>query len=56
MGIPTLTDLTLALKEVEYSGILMVEQDLYPCDFDEPLPIAIRTRARLVKAGLIMSV
>jgi inosose dehydratase len=52
-GIPTLEDLTVALKEVNYSGILMVEQDLYPCDFDEPLPIAIRTRARLVKAGLI---
>jgi inosose dehydratase len=52
-GVPTLEDLTAALKEVGYDGILMVEQDLYPCDFDEPLPIAIRTRARLVNAGLI---
>jgi inosose dehydratase len=52
-GIPTLQDLTAALRDVEYEGILMVEQDLYPCDFSEPLPIAKRTRARLASAGLI---
>jgi inosose dehydratase len=51
-GIPTLEDLMTVLRDVDYSGWATVEQDLYPCDFDKPLPIAKRTRARLAAAGL----
>jgi len=29
-----------------------VEQDLYPCDFDRPYPIAARTRQTLRAAGI----
>jgi inosose dehydratase len=51
-GIPDLGELVKALKEVDYDGLAIVEQDLYPCDFDTPLPIARRVRARLQGAGL----
>lgn len=40
------------LKEVDYRGWGIVEQDMYPCDFDTPLPIARRTRAYLQALGL----
>ena len=41
-----------ALSEVHYQGWAVVEQDLYPCRFDKPLPIAKRTRAYLRQLGL----
>jgi inosose dehydratase len=31
---------------------VIVEQDLYPCDFDRPYPIAARTRKTLQAAGI----
>jgi inosose dehydratase len=40
-----------ALEEVGYEGFGIVEQDLYPCEFDKPLPIAKRTRAYLQRLG-----
>lgn len=40
------------LKEVAYTGWAIVEQDLYPCAFDKPLPIAKRTRAYLREIGI----
>jgi inosose dehydratase len=40
------------LKEVHYQGWAVVEQDLYPCPFDKPLPVAKRTRAYLRQIGL----
>ncbi len=40
-----------ALREVGYSGIVMVEQDMYPVPFDVPLPIARRTREYLRNVG-----
>lgn len=40
------------LKEIDYAGWGIVEQDMYPCDFDQPLPIAIRSRKFLVELGL----
>jgi len=40
------------LNEVRYQGWAVVEQDLYPCPFDKPLPIAKRTRAYLKQIGL----
>ena len=39
------------LREVGYSGIVMVEQDMYPVPFDKPLPIARRTREYLRSVG-----
>ncbi len=51
-GIPDLRELAMALKDVGYEGWATVEQDLYPCSFDKPLPIAKRTRARLEAVGL----
>ena len=35
------------LDELQFDGYAIVEHDLYPCTFDEPLPIATRTRAYL---------
>lgn len=40
------------LREVNYSGFAIVEQDMYPAPFDKPLPIAKRTRAYLREIGL----
>ncbi len=33
-----------ALREFDFSGYAIVEQDMYPAPFDKPLPIARRTR------------
>ncbi len=35
------------LRQVNYEGFAMVEQDMYPAPFDKPLPIAKRTREYL---------
>lgn len=40
------------LKQVDYGGFAMVEQDMYPAPFDKPLPIARRTREYLRRIGL----
>jgi inosose dehydratase len=41
------------LKEVDYDGWGIVEQDMYPVDsFDTPLPIAKRSREYLVSLGM----
>lgn len=41
-----------ALKEVDARVFVIVEQDLYPCEPDVPMPIAIRTRKYLNSCGL----
>jgi inosose dehydratase len=41
-----------ALREVNYDGWAIVEQDMYPAPFDKPLPIAKRTRAYLRDIGI----
>ena len=41
-----------ALAEVDAKVFVIVEQDLYPCDFDTPKPIAERTRRYLNSCGL----
>ena len=41
-----------ALREVSYDGWLTVEQDMYPCAFEKPLPIARRTREYLRRIGI----
>jgi inosose dehydratase len=40
------------LREVNYEGFAIVEQDMYPAAFEKPLPIAKRTRAYLREIGL----
>jgi inosose dehydratase len=40
------------LREVNYNGFAIVEQDMYPAPFEKPLPIAKRTRAYLREIGL----
>jgi inosose dehydratase len=40
------------MAEVGYTGYAIVEQDMYPAEFDRPLPIAKRTRAYLGGIGL----
>ncbi len=40
------------LREIDYTGYAMVEQDMYPAPFDKPLPIAKRTRAYLREIGI----
>jgi len=40
------------LRDINYTGYAMVEQDMYPAPFDKPLPIAKRTRAYLRDIGI----
>jgi inosose dehydratase len=40
------------LREIDYTGYAIVEQDMYPAPFDKPLPIAKRTRAYLREIGI----
>jgi inosose dehydratase len=40
------------LREIDYVGSAIVEQDMYPAPFDKPLPIARRTRAYLREIGI----
>jgi inosose dehydratase len=40
------------LRDIDYSGLAVVEQDMYPVPFDKPLPIAKRTRAYLREIGI----
>ena len=41
-----------ALREVNYDGLVIVEQDMYPAPFDKPLPIARRAHAFLRELGI----
>ena len=40
------------LREIDYVGYGIVEQDMFPAPFDKPLPIAKRTRVYLREIGL----
>ena len=40
------------LREVNYTGWAIVEQDMYPAPFDKPLPIAKRNRVYLREIGI----
>jgi len=40
------------LREIDYDGFAIVEQDMYPAPFDKPLPIARRTREYLRRIGI----
>ena len=50
-GIPSFEALLEALRPLGPDLFTVVEQDLYPCAPDVPLPIAKRTRAYLRRCG-----
>jgi inosose dehydratase len=52
LGVPALDDVTAALGALPDGTFVIVEQDLYPCGFDRPYPIAARTRKTLQAAGI----
>ena len=52
LGVPALDDLIPALGSLPAGTFVIVEQDLYPCEFDRPYPIAARTRKTLHAAGI----
>lgn len=46
---PALRDV---LREIDFDGYGIVEQDMFPAPFDKPLPIALRTRKYLRDIGM----
>jgi inosose dehydratase len=40
------------LRDIDYKGFGIVEQDMFPTPFDKPLPIARRTRSYLREIGM----
>ena len=40
------------LRDIDYDGWAIVEQDMYPASFDKPLPIAKRNRDYLRELDL----
>jgi inosose dehydratase len=50
-GIVDFRALRDAIDEIGYEGFATIEQDMYPTDFDRPLPIALRTREYLSGIG-----
>ena len=51
-GIPDFKPLIAALRRLDTEMFAIVEQDMYPCDPDDPFPIAARTRAYLNSCGV----
>jgi inosose dehydratase len=52
LGEPDMPSLLAALAALDRDLFCIVEQDMYPCDFDTPLPIAIRTAQYFKGCGL----
>lgn len=52
LGEPDMPSLLSALDALDRELYCIVEQDLYPCEQDVPLPIATRTQAYLETCGL----
>lgn len=52
LGEPDMPPLLAALAALDRELFCIVEQDMYPCDFDRPLPIAIRTQTYFASCGL----
>ena len=52
LGEPDMPSLLAALAGLDRDLFCIVEQDMYPCDFDTPLPIAIRTQQYFKGCGL----
>ncbi|MFI8104274.1 sugar phosphate isomerase/epimerase family protein [Streptomyces sp. NPDC086023] len=51
-GVPDLAPVLAAAERLDTPLFAIVEQDMYPCPPDRPLPIARRTRAYLRSCGL----
>jgi inosose dehydratase len=51
-GVVDFPALSKLLKDRAYAGWATVEQDMFPAPFDQPLPIARRTRVYLKEIGL----
>ena len=51
-GEPDLPSVVAALAELDAELFVVVEQDMYPVDFDLPAPIATRTRDYLRGLGI----
>jgi inosose dehydratase len=51
-GLPEIGSIADALHKLDAELFVVVEQDLYPCDFDLPKPIAARTRDYLRSCGI----
>ena len=51
-GLPDIPSVLAALGELDAELYTVVEQDMYPCDFGKPQPIAARTYQYLTGAGL----
>lgn len=52
LGEPEMPPLIEALAALDRDLFCIVEQDMYPCEFDAPLPIARRTRQYFKSCGL----
>lgn len=55
LGEPAVESIIEALRHLRKDLFVVVEQDLYPCAFDVPLPIATRTREYLNRCGVVGS-
>jgi inosose dehydratase len=51
-GIPDIPSVVRALEERGTDTFVIVEQDMYPVDFDVPAPVAARTRDYLLSCGI----
>jgi inosose dehydratase len=51
-GIPDMPPLLEAIDKLGIDVFAIVEQDMYPCEVDAPLPIAQRTRQYLGSCGV----
>jgi inosose dehydratase len=51
-GEPDLPEIAKALRELDRDLFVVVEQDMYPCEFDRPKPIAQRTHDYLRGLGI----
>ena len=52
LGEPVVVDVVKALQDLNRDLFVVVEQDMYPCDFGKPQPIAQRTHAYLRSIGV----
>ncbi|UUZ96937.1 sugar phosphate isomerase/epimerase [Paenibacillus sp. P25] len=52
LGVVDMKGFLEVLKEINYEGWAIVEQDMYPAPFDKPFPIAKRTREYLRAIGM----
>jgi inosose dehydratase len=51
-GEPVVEDVAKALRDLDRDLFVVVEQDMYPTDFDKPKPIAQRTYTYLRGLGI----